>query len=82
MRYNPYGWKIIKKEENCDEVYTNLLKINSTDCILNELGRVCTQLYFKKEEFNDIKKKYHEVEKEILDLEEKKINIITKLYQE
>lgn len=80
--YNPYGWKIVKKEQSCDEFYRDLTKIQPTDCILNELGRICTQIYFKKEQYKKLKDEAHDVEKEILELEKKKVDIINKIYEE
>ena len=88
MKYNPYGWKIISKENKCDEFYQDLTKVDPTDCVLNELGRVCSILFFKNQEYNDLdkeirdlKKKIHELNEEILELEEKKFNLINKLYE-
>ena len=79
MMYNPYNWKINKENEEPKPAMTY-------ECVLNELGYVCTELDIKKiehekllKDLEDLKIKIDKINKDIVGLEEKRVYLINDL---
>lgn len=60
--YNPYNWKINKKEKECV-------------CILDELRHVCTSIDFIRAKHIMLKEELEKTESKLVELESKKIEI-------
>lgn len=74
ISYNPYNWKIHKKEE-IPKPRMPLVH----NCILDELGFVCTELDMVRLQHAELKKNLEEVERELIRLEDKKLSLIKQL---
>ena len=72
--YNPYNWKMHKKEDIPKPKPTLIY-----NCALEELGYVSMELDLKKLEQIKLKKALEEVNEEIVQLERKKVNLFNKL---
>ena len=72
--YNPYNWKI--KKEMHDE--KSDLKCN---CILEELGCISNELDMTRARHVEVKNELSELNKKIIQLEEKKRNIFNKILE-
>ena len=74
INYNPYNWKIDKKR---DIVKSKPQLIYN--CVLNELGYVCTELDIIRLRHANLKKELEEVEREMIRLEDEKLSLIKQL---
>ena len=77
IKYNPYNWNIraIEKKMNMP-VFPGSMIYN---CVLDELGHVCTELDMAKLHRSELKNELDDLESRICFLEDRKLTLIKKM---